>query len=60
MVAVCTVLSFCCSLETPVGVGRKSGTSKVLVVLAVELLRPKGFGRIHMRRICRRTTQSHL
>lgn len=32
-------------------VKRKSGTSKVLVVLAVEMLEPKGFGRIRLRRI---------
>ncbi len=32
-------------------VKRKSGTSKVLVVLAVEMLQPKGFGRIRLRRI---------
>ncbi len=30
---------------------RKSKTSKVLVVLAVEMLQPKGFGRIRLRRI---------
>lgn len=32
-------------------VGRKSSTSKVLVVMAVEVLEPKGFGRIRLRRI---------
>lgn len=31
--------------------GRKSSTSKVLVVMAVEMLDPKGFGRIRLRRI---------
>lgn len=31
--------------------GRKNNTSKVLVVLAVEALQPKGFGRIRLRRI---------
>jgi len=31
--------------------GRKSNTSKVLVVMAVEMLEPKGFGRIRLRRI---------
>lgn len=31
--------------------GRKSNTSKVLVVIAVEMLEPKGFGRIRLRRI---------
>ncbi len=39
-------------LEEPISpVGRKNKTSKVLVVLAVELLQPKGFGRIRLRRI---------
>jgi transposase-like protein len=38
--------------DAPVSpVGRKSSTSKVLVVIAVELLQPKGFGRIRLRRI---------
>ncbi len=32
-------------------VGRKSSTAKVLVVIAVEMLEPKGFGRIRLRRI---------
>lgn len=32
-------------------VGRKSNTAKVLVVIAVETLQPKGFGRIRLRRI---------
>jgi transposase-like protein len=32
-------------------VGRKSNTAKVLVVMAVEMLQPKGFGRIRLRRI---------
>ena len=32
-------------------VGRKSSTRKVLVVMAVEILEPKGFGRIRLRRI---------
>lgn len=31
--------------------GRKNNTSKVLIVLAVEILHPKGFGRIRLRRI---------
>ena len=30
---------------------RKNNTSKVLVVLAVEMVQPKGFGRIRLRRI---------
>lgn len=33
--------------------GRKSSTTKVLVVLAVEMLQPKGFGRIRLRRLPR-------
>jgi hypothetical protein len=38
--------------EEPVSpVGRKNKTTKVLVVLAVELLQPRGFGRIRLRRI---------
>jgi transposase-like protein len=38
--------------EAPISpVRRKSGTSKVLVVIAVEMLQPKGFGRIRLRRI---------
>jgi hypothetical protein len=32
-------------------VGRKSNTSKVLVVIAVEILQPKGFGRIRIQQI---------
>ena len=32
---------------------RKSSTTKVLVVMAVEILQPKGFGRIRLRRIPR-------
>ena len=31
--------------------GRKNNTSKILIVLAVEILQPKGFGRIRLRRI---------
>lgn len=38
--------------EQPISpVGRKNKTSKVLVVIAVEMLPPKGFGRIRLRRI---------
>ena len=38
--------------EAPISpAGRKSKTTKVLVALAVELLQPKGFGRIRLRRI---------
>lgn len=33
--------------------GRKNNTSKRLIVLAVEILQPKGFGRIRLRRIDR-------
>lgn len=36
----------------PVGTkGRKSRTTKTLVVIAVEMLEPKGFGRIRLRRV---------
>ena len=31
--------------------GRKSKTNKILVAIAVEILQPKGFGRIRLRRI---------
>ncbi len=34
-------------------VGRKSSTTKVLVAIAVEILQPKGFGRIRLRRIAK-------
>ena len=34
-----------------VAAGRKSNTTKVLVVIAVEMLQPKGFGRIRIRQI---------
>ena len=34
-------------------VGRKNSTAKVLMVIAVETLQPKGFGRIRLRRIAR-------
>jgi hypothetical protein len=38
--------------EEPISpVGRKNKTTQVLVVLAVELLQPRGFGRIRLRRI---------
>ena len=38
--------------EEPISpVGRKSNTSKVLIIIAVEMLQPKGFGRIRLRRI---------
>ena len=33
--------------------GRKSSTTKVLMVMAVEIVEPKGFGRIRLRRIDR-------
>ena len=32
-------------------IGRKSGTAKVMVVIAVEMISPKGFGRIRIRQI---------
>lgn len=34
-------------------VGRKSNTTKVLVAIAVEMLQPKGFGRVRIQRIDR-------
>jgi transposase-like protein len=38
--------------EAPISpLGRKNKTSKVLVVIAVEIVSPKGFGRIRLRRI---------
>ena len=38
--------------DTPISaVNRKNSTSKVLVILAVEVLQPKGFGRIRLQRI---------
>lgn len=38
--------------QTPISpVGRKSKTTKVQIVIAVETLQPKGFGRIRLRRI---------
>lgn len=43
----------------PVKTGRKRSTSKLLVAVAVELLEPKGFGRIRLRRIPKASAQ-HL
>jgi len=40
-------------------VGRKSSTTKVLVAMAVEIVEPKGFGRIRLRRIAR-DSASHV
>lgn len=38
--------------KTPIlATGRKSNTTKVLVVIAVEMLQPKGFGRIRIRQV---------
>jgi transposase-like protein len=38
--------------EQPVSsIGRKSNTNKVQIIIAVEMLEPKGFGRIRLRRI---------
>jgi transposase-like protein len=40
--------------ETPIlATGRKNNTTKVLVVIAVEMLQPKGFGRIRIRQIAK-------
>ena len=38
--------------------GRKNNTTKVLVALAVEVLEPKGFGRIRLRRIAADSAES--
>lgn len=44
--------------EEPISrANRKSNTSKVLVVLAVEMVEPKGFGRIRLRRIQAESTE---
>jgi len=44
--------------EEPISrANRKSNTSKVLVVLAVEMVEPKGFGRIRLRRIEAESTE---
>jgi YD repeat-containing protein len=40
-------------------VGRKSSTTKVLVAMAVEVVEPKGFGRIRLRRIAREIEYEH-
>jgi transposase-like protein len=37
--------------ESTRGTGRKKRTTKALIVIAVEILEPKGFGRIRLRRI---------
>jgi hypothetical protein len=42
--------------ETPPGIGEKRRTTKALIVIAVEILEPKGFGRIRLRRINEETT----
>ncbi|PKL94568.1 MAG: IS1595 family transposase, partial [Gammaproteobacteria bacterium HGW-Gammaproteobacteria-8] len=40
--------------KTPVSaVGRKSGTTQALVAIAVEMLQPKGFGRIRIQQIAK-------
>jgi len=43
--------------DPPVKTGRKRSTSKLLVAVAVELLEPKGFGRIRLRRIPKASAQ---
>lgn len=43
---------------TVAGVGRKGHTHKVQVIIAVEMLEPKGFGRIRLRRIARDDTDT--
>jgi len=46
-----TYLAFTDKLNPISAVGRTSNTTKVLVVIAVEILHPKGFGRIRIRQI---------
>lgn len=46
-----TYLAITDRLQPASAVGRKSHTSKILIALAVEILEPKGFGRIRLRRI---------
>ncbi|WP_027730695.1 IS1595 family transposase [Variovorax paradoxus] len=43
--------------DPPIKTGRKRSTSKLLVAVAVELLEPKGFGRIRLRRIPKASAQ---
>ena len=43
--------------DPPIKAGRKRSTSKLLVAVAVELLEPKGFGRIRLRRIPKASAQ---
>lgn len=44
--------------EPIAAVRRKSNTTKVLVAVAVEILKPKGFGRIRLRRIAQGNAQN--
>jgi hypothetical protein len=37
--------------DTPVGKGTKRQTTKAVIVIAVEILKPKGFGRIRLQQI---------
>ena len=48
-----TYLALTDRITPTVAVGRKSNTTKVLVVIAVEILQSKGFGRIRIRQIAR-------
>jgi hypothetical protein len=48
-----TYLSLTDRIDPISAVGRKSNTTKVLVAIAVEMLQPKGFGRIQVQRIDR-------
>jgi len=44
--------------DTPVGKGTKRQTTKAVVVIAVEILQPKGFGRIRLQQIEAESTAS--
>jgi len=47
--------------EQPVSsIGRKSNTNKVQIIIAIEMLEPKGFGRIRLRRIDSDNTENVL
>ncbi len=54
-----TYLALTDRIDPIIAVGRKSNTTKVLVAIAVEMLQPKGFGRIRIQRI-ERGDHDHL
>ena len=53
-----TYLSISDRVDPITPIGRKSNTTKALVAIAVEILQPKGFGRIRIQRIDRGDTSS--